>query len=243
MPMFPSLDHNEKLILGYIALKGPITMYRVARDLSYHFSHTYRKAAKLEKLGLIRKGPLGRAAQYEATIYGYMYCYANGIEPKEVLLAKISKLLGLSHFTLEEVEGFLKFYLSIADNHAPVNGFLTMTSYILEKCNWDPMSCLNGGSKEQVLTSRVISYGIVSLIKRIYNHNVIVADDDYFVVFDTEKWRIVAAHCKLCGRDKYCSLDPCPTLTKKVELKLKALLGKSPLPKPQLISFKNYMDP
>ncbi|MEM1596894.1 MAG: hypothetical protein QXI07_00120 [Pyrobaculum sp.] len=98
--VFPSLDESAKSILTYIALKGPTTMYRVARDLSYHFSHTYRKANKLEKLGLIRKEPLGCSALYEATIGGYLYCYVNGVEPKDVAVAKIAKLLGLEHFTL-----------------------------------------------------------------------------------------------------------------------------------------------
>ena len=80
------------------------------------------------------------------------------------------------------MESFLKFYLSVAENDAPLSGFITITSYILEKCGWDVYSCLRGDTKDVALASRVLSYGIVSIIRKFYNRSVIVAGDSYFVV-------------------------------------------------------------
>ncbi|ABP50796.1 MAG: hypothetical protein QW677_09040 [Pyrobaculum sp.] len=220
----PSLDHSAHEILSYIAIKGPVTMYRVARDLSYHFSHTYRKAYKLEKLGLIKKVDNGRAALYEATLGGYVYCYLAGIEPRKVVVSKISKMLGLDHFSVEEVESFLKLYISAADHYAPLGGFVTMVSYLLERCGWEVERCAKLGEKELILATRVISYGIISLIRRFYAQSLIITGRDYFVVYDVEKMRLLAAHCRLCGRDKYCSLDPCPTLRNEVEPRLKVII-------------------
>ncbi|MEM0464894.1 MAG: hypothetical protein QXE89_12590, partial [Pyrobaculum sp.] len=97
-------------------------------------------------------------------------------------------------------------------------------SYLLERCGWEVERCAKLGEKELILATRVISYGIISLIRRFYAQSLIITGRDYFVVYDVEKMRLLAAHCRLCGRDKYCSLDPCPTLRNEVEPRLKVII-------------------
>ncbi|MFN3805523.1 MAG: hypothetical protein ACK4SY_10750, partial [Pyrobaculum sp.] len=188
-------------------------MYRVARELSLHFSHVYRKAQRLESLGFLERVVDSRRVLYGVTTYGLLYSYLDGCGG-EVAVAKIGKRLGLEGFLLEEIEAFLKFYLSIADRDAPISGVLTMTSYILERCGEG--LCME--KPEAALASRVVAFGIIQMVKKWFGNTIIITDDRYFTIID-KKGKIVATQCKLCEREKYCT-TPCPTLTQTIEPKI-----------------------
>ncbi|MFN7105219.1 MAG: hypothetical protein ACK4M3_01320 [Pyrobaculum sp.] len=191
-------------------------MYRVARELSLHFSHVYRKAQQLESFGFVERFVDSRRVLYSATTYGLLYSYLDGCGG-DVVVAKISKKLGLEGFTTGEVEAFLKFYLSIADRGAPISSVLTMTSYILERCG--ERLCME--NPEATLASRVVAFGIVQMVKKWFGNTIIITDDKYFTIID-KKGKIVATQCKICEREKYCT-TPCPTLTQTIEPKIKML--------------------
>ncbi|MEL9990008.1 MAG: hypothetical protein QXP98_03400 [Thermoproteus sp.] len=225
MYIFPKIDESTQLILSYVAIKGPVTMYRVARDLSLHFSHTYRRAKRLERLGLIYRISTNNISLYEATLAGYIYCYTHGVEPKDVILSKVGRLLGLGGFAVEDIEGFLKFYLALSGGAPPPAGLATMVAYILERCGGDYVDCLKGFDRATAVSaSRIMAYGVIEITRRLFKVGHVVADRDYLAIVDVKRGRIVAAHCRICGFDRYCGLDPCPTLVQRVEHKLKIKL-------------------
>lgn len=217
MILFPKLDDISRNILCYVATNGPVTMYRVARDLHLHFSHVYRKAHKLESAEMIRRTETNRAAMYEASLSGYLYCYKLG-HSRELMLARIRHHLGLNGFDTAEVESFLKIYLSMADRGAPISDLATMVVYLFEKCRGDFERCVAGD--EWARASRIVAYGLIHLIRKLVGDSAIVSDRDFFVVINPKR-RFAVAFCKLCGGDRYCFIDGCEQLRQRIEKKLR----------------------
>ncbi len=210
----PELEDNARLILCFVSVHGPVTMYRVARELSLHFSYAYRKASMLEHMGLLKKVSESRANLYDSTMRGLVYSYLIGCST-EVVLYKIAKFLGLTNFSQLEVESFLKFYFSIADRDAPLSNLSVMVSYILERCG----KTLCRDRPEMPLASRVIAYGLIQMVQRYFGNSIILVDRDYFAIVNDKE--VLAAHCRLCGRDKYCTYVTCDTLRSVIEIRLR----------------------
>ena len=68
------IDSTDLSIIRTLIERGPCTMYRVARELDAYFSHIYRKARKLECLGLITPIFNGRISVYSTTALGCLVC-------------------------------------------------------------------------------------------------------------------------------------------------------------------------
>ncbi len=222
MLYWPKLDDSANNIVAYVVSNGPVTMYRVARDLNLHFSHAYRKSKKLEDSGLLTsiRGP--RSSLYDATVRGLLYAYVAKLASREIILKKLRVVLGLHLFSLEEVESFIKFFLTVANKEAPVGSLAPMVSYILDKCGSDYTRCMaNLDERDRVLASRVMAYGIIKLIHNFFGDSLVVADEGYYAIVKLSTRQLLAVQCKLCGREKYCSLDPCPSLKDIIEVKLR----------------------
>lgn len=175
------LDVSAEKIMAYVVSNGPVTMYRVARDLNIHFSHAYRKARKLEQMGLLTSIGGPRASLYDASIKGLLYAYSMEMASLHITLSKLREALGLKMFSLEEVNAFIKFFLSLADRDAPVTSMATMVSYILDKCGPEYVGCMSVlDHGDRVLASRVMAYGIINMIRRFFGDSVITADEGYF---------------------------------------------------------------
>lgn len=222
MLYWPKLDDSAKNIVAYVVSNGPVTMYRVARDLNIHFSHAYRKARKLEQMGFLTSTGGPRASLYDASIKGLLYTYSTKMASLDITLSKLREALGLRMFSLEEVNAFIKFFLSLADRDAPVTSIATMVSYILDKCGSEYVGCMSVlDHRDRVLASRVVAYGIINMIHRFFGDAVVIADEGYFALVNLRNGSLMAVQCRLCGREKYCSLDPCPSLQRVIETRLR----------------------
>ena len=223
MIIFPKLDEVSRNILCYVAAHGPVTMYRVARDLNLHFSHVYRKAHRLEVMDMLRRISNGRAAMYEASLWGYIYCYKFS-KGGDLILAKIKNLLGLTSFEIYEVESFLKLYLAVADVDAPLSDLPTMVAYLYGKCHGDLKKCGSEALGDYwEPASRIVAYGFIQLLKKLLGDSVVVADRDFFVVVNPQR-RFAIASCRLCGVDRYCFLNGCDKLRQRLEVRLGEVL-------------------
>ena len=167
------LDSYSESIISYVVINGPVTMYQVARDLNYHFSLTYRKAKKLEQLGFLKaeRGPL--STLYDVTVYGLLYCFINDNAPKNVVIHKLKRLLGLETFSDEEVESFIKFFIKVTDHDLSMLNLSTMITYIVYKCGADYLRCMSTlDDKDRSLARQVMTYGITQTIYKLLSAQV-----------------------------------------------------------------------
>ena len=122
------LDHDQLLseVLRYIILRGPATAYRIARDLNLHFTQAYRKAARLERLGMARRTANHRGSMFEATERGVVMCYYFGCANWELL---IDKLAARHRVPGPVLRAFLNAYLDYFKNDAVVDDIPVMAFY------------------------------------------------------------------------------------------------------------------
>jgi len=213
------VDETARAMVSFVAVNEPVTMYRVARGLNMHFSHVYRKVNKLVAQRLLEPASAGRSTVYYATVRGLLIPLIYGTAPKSLILAKIKRRLRLETFSDEEVEAFLKFYGRVAAGDAPLEGLELVGAYLATRCGNRLENCFSQMERgDAVLASRVAAYAVISLVRKIFDEALIVRDEEYTAVLFREDggYKLFAAHCKMCGRDKYCSLDPCPTLMEKI---------------------------
>lgn len=214
-----NVDETTKAMVSFVAVHEPVTMYRVARGLNMHFSHVYRKVNKLVAQRLLEPVSAGRSTVYYATVRGLLIPLIYGTAPKSFILAKIKRRLRLDSFSDEEVEAFLRFYGRIAAGDAPLEGLELVGAYLATRCGNKFENCFSQMEREEaVLASRVAAYAVISLVRKIFDETLIVRDKDYTAVLFKEngEYRLFAVHCKMCGRDRYCNLDPCLTLMEKI---------------------------
>jgi len=122
------LDEDQSLpeVLRYIILRGPATAYRIARDLSLHFTQAYRKAARLERFGMARRVANHRGSMFEATERGVVMCYYFGCINWELL---IDKLVAQHRLPGPVLRAFLDAYLDYFKNDAVVDDIPVMAFY------------------------------------------------------------------------------------------------------------------
>jgi len=122
------LDEDQLLseVLRYIILKGPATAYRIARDLNLHFTQAYRKAARLESLGMTRRTANHRGSMFEATERGIVMCYYFGCVNRELL---IDMLAARHRLPRPVLRAFLDAYLDHFKNDAVVDDVPVMAFY------------------------------------------------------------------------------------------------------------------
>jgi len=219
-----NVDETTKAMVSFVAVNEPVTMYRVARGLNMHFSHVYRKVNKLVAQRLLEPASAGRSTVYYATTRGLLIPLIYGTAPKSLILAKIKRRLKLESFSDEEVEAFLRFYGRIATGDVPLEGLELMGAYLATRCGNRLENCFSQMERGvAVLASRVAAYAVISLVRKIFDEVLVVRDENYTAVLFKKDggYRFFAAHCKMCGQDRYCSLDLCPKLMEKIFEKIK----------------------
>ena len=122
------LDNDQLLseVLRYIILRGPATAYRIARDLNMHFTQAYRKAARLESLGMAKRVANHRGSMFEATERGVVMCYYFGCANWELLIDKLAARHKLPGPVLK---AFLDSYLDYFKNDAVMDDIPVMAFY------------------------------------------------------------------------------------------------------------------
>jgi len=123
-----NLDKDMLLseVLRYIILRGPATAYRIARDLNMHFTQAYRKAARLESLGMAKRVANHRGSMFEATERGVVMCYYFGCANWELLIDKLAARHKLPGPVLK---AFLDSYLDYFKNDAVMDDIPVMAFY------------------------------------------------------------------------------------------------------------------
>jgi len=113
-------------ILRYIILRGPVTAYRIARDMNLHFTQAYRKVSRLEHFDMVRRVANGRGDMFEATERGIVMCYYFGCASWEILIDKLAARHRLPRTALR---AFLDEYLDHFKNDAVVDDIPVMVFY------------------------------------------------------------------------------------------------------------------
>jgi len=93
--MFDKLDEREYLILSYVAMREPVTAYRIAVDNRLFFSYTYKKVVELERRGFLASAAASRGQRvYKATPMGIIALIQRE-GPRRYLVDKLASKWGL----------------------------------------------------------------------------------------------------------------------------------------------------